>query len=186
MSEEERLTKLKSEVIDKDVLVYLNNMFSKLKIEIGSNNVKGSLFELMNSGKLRGWCWQSSDTLALFMPDYDMVLRGLLHFSEKKVIYHGFVEFKYRDKAYIFDPCFGLINSKELYFKTLEVELKGKTTAKAVKDYFFKRLNKSTVHNIYGDEEPNSPMFKNNTNYRDIVVMDNQVVEITAHYNMYK
>ena len=171
--EDEKITILKSEVINKEILIYLQNMFKRLNIEV-RNDYKGNLFELMNDGKLRGWCWQSSETAALFMPDDTIVLRGILNFNEKKRIYHGFIEFNYNGKKYIFDPCFGLI-----------VELKGKTTARAVKDYFLKKLNHSTVHNIYGDTEPNSPMFKNNTNYRDIVVMDDQIVEATAHYNIY-
>lgn len=182
--EDEKITILKSEVINKEILIYLQNMFKRLNIEV-RNDYKGNLFELMNDGKLRGWCWQSSETAALFMPDDTIVLRGILNFNEKKRIYHGFIEFDYNGKKYIFDPCFGLINTKENYLSVLNVELKGKTTARAVKDYFLKKLNHSTVHNIYGDTEPNSPMFKNNTNYRDIVVMDDQIVEATAHYNIY-
>ena len=57
--EDEKITTLKSETIDKEILVYLQNMFKRLNIEV-RNDYKGKLFELMESGKLRDWCWQSS------------------------------------------------------------------------------------------------------------------------------
>ena len=184
MFNEEKIVLLKSEPIDKEILLYLQNKLKRLNVEV-RNDYKGNLFDLMQSGKLRGWCWQSSETVALFLPDTDKVIRGNLHFNEKKIIYHGFIVFKYKDNEYVFDPCFGLINSKDNYFKVLKVEIKGKTSARAIKDSFLKKLNNSTIHNIYGDDDPNSPMFRNNTKYRDIVVMDDCVVEATAHYNMY-
>ena len=227
MKKNERLEILYNEKINKNVYSYLKEMLENLNIEI-LGDYKGNLFELMMDRKLEGWCWQTTETAALFMPDDVTIYRGNLYFekynnlyhinveSEYKTYYHGFIGFTYQDKEYIFDPCFSLINSKELYFNTLNVEIKGQTTAKDVKEYFINYINNPPKGNhyysiethkamerfmekfyseemlekiksevvIHDKEDPNAPMYRNGSGYRNVEIEDNKVKSLTVHYYM--
>ena len=97
MGEKERFDILENEKIDKKVYYYLKNLLNELKIEI-SNRYEGNLFDLMKKGKLEGWCWQTTETAALFMQDNDIVYRGDLYFNKYKTYYHAFIQFDYEDK----------------------------------------------------------------------------------------
>ena len=68
------------------VYFYLKDMFENLNIEI-VGRYQGKLFELMKSGKLEGWCWQTTETAALFMPDDVAIYRGDLYFNKYKTYY---------------------------------------------------------------------------------------------------
>ena len=140
MDERERFDLLEKEKIDKEVYFYLKDMFENLNIEI-VGRYQGKLFELMKSGKLEGWCWQTTETAALFMPDDVAIYRGDLYFNKYKTYYHGFIVFNYKDKDYVFDPCFCMINTADLYFNTFEVDVKGFTTAKEIKEFFINYIN---------------------------------------------
>lgn len=140
MGEKERFDILENEKIDKDIYYYLKNLFEQLNIEILGRYV-GNLFDLMKRGKLEGWCWQTTESAALFMQDDTVVYRGNLYFSDHKTYYHSFIEFDYEGKKYVFDPCFCMINTSELYFNTLNVDVKGQVTAKEIKQYFINYIN---------------------------------------------
>ena len=83
MDEKERFDLLEKEKIDKEVYFYLKDMFENLNIEI-VGRYQGKLFELMKSEKLEGWCWQTTETAALFMPDDVAIYRGDLYFNKYK------------------------------------------------------------------------------------------------------
>lgn len=213
MGEKERFEILEKEKIDKKVYFYLKHLFDELKIEILSY-YQGNLFDLMKRGKLEGWCWQTTETAALFMPDDIIVYRGNLYFNEYKTYYHGFIEFNYENKKYIFDPCFCMINTSELYFNTFNIDIKGYTTAKKIKEYFFNYiqnpLKEENKYNldiisstdkfmkkffgddylekrekeiiIYGVDNPSSPMYRNNSGYKNIIIENKKIKSLTAHY----
>lgn len=212
MGEKERFDILNKEEIDKNVYYYLKNLFEQLKIEILGKH-EGKLFDLMKRGLLEGWCWQTTETAALFMPDDDMVYRGNLYFDEYDTYYHGFIVFNYEDKKYVFDPSLGFINSLDLYLDTFNVDIKGKVSAKEIKNYFINFVNNSPKKDysnysdkdmalinmvrelffdpnrepeivIYGKEDPNDPMYRNGSGYKNINIENNKVKSLTVHYYM--
>ena len=132
---------LEKEKINPDIYYYLNKLLKKVYVEV-VNKYEGNFFDLMLQGGLEGWCWQTTETAALFMPDDTIVYRGDLHLkNDCSTYYHSFISFVYDNVEYIFDPCLCLFNTKELYFKVLDVEIKGMTTSKDIKEYFINYIN---------------------------------------------
>ena len=110
MGEKERFELLKNERIDKEVYEYLKSLFENLDIEI-LNKDKNKLFKLMKAGKLEGWCWQTTETACLFMPDDTLLIRGHIFLDTYKIFQHSFIFFNYDRSYYVFDPCLNLVNS---------------------------------------------------------------------------
>lgn len=79
----------------------------------------------MKRGKLEGWCWQTTETAALFIPDDTIVYRGNLYLEDYKTYYHSFIEFDYEGEKYVFDQCLCMINTSDLYFNIFNVDVKG-------------------------------------------------------------
>ena len=215
MTEQERFKILANEHIDKEVYLYLKNMFDELNIEI-MGRYNGILFDLMRSGRLEGWCWQTTETASLFMPNNSVIYRGNLFFNEYKKYYHSFIQFEYDHELYVFDPCLCLINTANLYFKILDVEVKASITAKEIKTYFMEYIsnppkkerhysaeteaaadrfmrkffgddyaaNKEKEVVIYGNDDPTTPMYRNNSGYKNVVIENKDVKSLTVHYYM--
>ena len=158
MEQKERFDILKKEKIDIKLYYYLKSFFEHLNIEI-LGRYKGNLFDLMKSGKLEGWCWQTTESAALFMQDDVLVYRGILYFNDCNTYYHSFIEFEYEDIKYVFDPCLNMINTSDLYFKIFNVDIKGQVTAKEIKEYFINYIN-------------NPPKKENYSSSNAIIIMD--------------
>ena len=69
--------------------------------------------------------------------NYDVVLK----FASNKLYYHSWINFKYKGKEYIFDPCLQILCEKKYYQKIFEITVKGKVTAKKVKEYFLNYIS---------------------------------------------
>lgn len=200
---------IQEEQIDKNVYIYLKSFFNQLTIE-KFNGYKGKLFDLMRNGELEGFCWQTTETIALFMPDNTIIYRGNLHIKNIGAYRHSFIEFHYNGKEYIFDPSLNSIDTKEHYFKILRVEIEGHTTSKQIKDFFMcyvnnplkrynyiseevKYLEDRYLKQVYGkninniilihdEENVNAPMYRNGVVYKDIEIEKNMIKSLTAHY----
>lgn len=188
MGEKERFSILEKEKINNKVRNYLKELLQKLTIE-GWNRTefKGNVFDLMEDNALEGWCWQTTESMALFMPDDTIVYRGDLSFDPITDYYHSFVQFEFEGKKYVFDPCLCLINTSDLYFSTFEVKVKGKATSKQIRKKFFERLEKAKAEDkkdvmIYGGDNPSEPMFRNSSEYRNMSIKNNKIIKLTAHY----
>ena len=81
MNERDRFNILENEKINPNVLLYLKSILQNLNVEILGRE-SGPFMKLSNRGKLEGWCWQSTESAALFMPDDTIVYRGNLKFEE--------------------------------------------------------------------------------------------------------
>lgn len=110
MGEKERFDILSKEKIDKEVYYYLKNNLENLNIDI-LGKYEGNIFDLMEKGRLEGWCLQTTESAALFMKDDTIIYRGNLYFDDYKTYYHSFIEFDYDNKKYVFDPCLTMINT---------------------------------------------------------------------------
>lgn len=184
---EERIKYSSSKKADSEVFKYLSSRFNNLTIEYVKTYrtyIKGNILDLMEQGLLDGYCFQTTETACLFLNDDDYIERGYLKFSMDKFYYHSWICFKYNDKEYIFDPCLGLLCEKDLYTKIFETDVKGKVRANEIRDDLIMKIASSNerdeVH-IVGNEDVNSPMYRNDTGYK-FEYENGKVKKLTAHY----
>lgn len=135
MSEREKFEVFASLALNQEVFNYLKSHFDNLTIEI-LGKYAGNIMELMNLGVLCGWCWQTTETAVLFLEDDVYIERGNLKFEKDKNYYHSWIVFNFKGIEYVFDPCLQILCEKNIYDKVFEIEVKGKVTARQVKDYF--------------------------------------------------
>lgn len=206
LTEIERFAKIRMHKVPKDVYEYLKSLFDNLHIEI-VGKYEGNIIDLMNRGVLEGWCWQTTETASLFMPDDAYIERGNLHFDMHNLYYHSWINFQYKGVEYVFDPCLQILCKKEYYDKLFEIEVKGKVTAKEVKEYFinyisnppkkevneeFERVFKTIFGKsdfdrtkgevvIEGEENPNAPMYRNGVGYKT-TLENGKIKKLVAHY----
>ena len=114
----------------------LNNLY----IEV-LGKYEGSLFELMPVGKLEGWYWQTTESAIVFFNDDDYIERGNLRFDERTPeYYHSWICFKFDDTEYILDPSLNFLCKKSDYSKIFEIDVKGKVSAKAVREELIRQF----------------------------------------------
>ena len=154
LTEEEKFKILRSKRIDTKVVEYLMNKLNNLHIEV-LGKYEGSLFELMPVGKLEGWCWQTTESAIVFLNDDDYIERGNLKFDERTPeYYHSWICFKFDGTEYVLDPCLSFLCKKSDYSKIFEIDVKGKVSAKAVKEELIKQIttlkeNNSESHKAF-------------------------------------
>ena len=140
LTKEEKFKILRSKKINPQILEYLINRLSKLHIEV-LGKYEGSIFNLMHDGKLEGWCWQTTESAIVFFNDDDYIERGNLKFDERRPkYYHSWICFNFDKTEYVLDPCLDFLCKKEDYFKIFEIEVKGKVTAKAVREELIRQV----------------------------------------------
>lgn len=205
LTEMERFDKVRMHKAPTEVYEYLKGLFDNLQIEI-VGKYEGNLIDLMNEGLLEGWCWQTTETASLFMEDTSYIERGNLKFDMYKLYYHSWINFKYKGKNYVFDPCLQILCEKSYYDRIFEIQVKGKVTAKEVKEYFFnyisnppkKETNQEVseiMKMIFGEpsertkgeividdeENPNAPMYRNGVGYKT-ELENGKIKRLVAHY----
>lgn len=205
LTEMERFAKVRMHKAPEEVFEYLKSLFDNLHIEI-VGRYEGNLIDLMNRGVLEGWCWQTTETASLFMDDSSYIERGNLKFNLYNLYYHSWINFKYKGIEYVFDPCLQILCRKSYYDKIFEVQVKGKVTAKQVKEYFInyisnppkKETNEEVseiMKMIFGEpsertkgeivindeENPNAPMYRNGVGYKT-TLENGKIKRLVAHY----
>ena len=206
LSQKERFEIIKSNKVDKKVYEYIKNHFNNLTIKI-LNKYEGNIIELMNKGALEGWCWETTETAILFMDDESYINRGNLKFNSNRSYYHSWINFKFEDIDYIFDPCLQIICEKEIYDDVFEVDIRGSVTAKQVKEYFINYITNPPKKNytpeinyitnkffsedaldklknevvVHDKEDPNAPMYRNGVGYKT-TLENGKIKKLVAHY----
>lgn len=205
LTEMERFAKIRMQKVPSEVFNYIKSFFDNLHIEI-VGKYEGNLIDLMNRGVLEGWCWQTTETAILFLPDDSYIERGNLKFDLYKLYYHSWIIFSYNRKKYVFDPCLQILCEKSYYDKIFEIQLKGKVTAKQVKEFFInyisnppkKETNEEVsqiMKMIFGEssertkgeiviedeENPNAPMYRNGVGYKT-ELENGKIKRLVAHY----
>ncbi len=126
---------------DIKVLRYLRNILKGLYIEVLGED-EGAIFELMSSGALEGWCWQTTESAIIFFDEDDYIERGNLKFGYGYPdYYHSWICFKFEEEEYVFDSCLNMLCKKSDYYKTFSVELKGSVSAHDVKTELLRQMN---------------------------------------------
>lgn len=137
------LNKQLSSKVNLDIVKYLIEKTNGLYIEI-LGDYDGVLFDLMYNGRLEGWCWQTTESVILFLNDDDYIERGFLYFDERTPnYYHSWICFKYNEIEYVLDPCLNFICKKEDYTKVFKATVKARVNAKDVKKEFIKQITNS-------------------------------------------
>ena len=196
--------------IDNKVIEYLIEKFSNLYIEI-LGDYNGSLFDLMHSGRLLGWCWQTTESVIVFLNDDDYIERGNLYLDKyNPKYYHSWICFKYADIEYVLDPCLNLICKKKYYDKIFRPEIMGKVISKDVKEELIRQIKLAKKENnieenkhlklfmktffdnkymeekkeeviVHGPEDANTPLYRNGAGYKT-EIEDNKIKKMTVHY----
>ena len=207
---EETIKILNSKKINNKVIEYLIEKFSNLYIEV-VGDYKGSLFELMYSERLLGWCWQTTESAIVFLNDDDYIERGNLYLDKyNRKYYHSWICFKYDDIEYVLDPCLNLLCKKKHYNKIFKPEIKGKVISKDVKAELIRQIKLSKKENniegnehlkffmktffnnkymeekkdeviVHGPEDVNTPLYRNGAGYK-IEIEDSKIKKMTVHY----
>ena len=203
LTERERFKILNIKGVSPKVIEYLSQRFQNLIIEV-CGDYEGNIFELMQKGYLEGWCWQTTESSIVFLNDNDYIERGNLKFEEYKYYYHSWICFTFENQEYVFDPCLDLLCKKSLYSKIFEPEVKGKVTAKEVRNSLIDNIENPKIKRKYedeiwkkvwgdlyelkkkeiqvsGDDNVNSPMYRNNTGY-NATIENGKIKKLIAHY----
>lgn len=186
LTEEERFKILHSKKIDSKVIEYLMEKLNNLYIEVLSD-YEGSLFELMPVHKLEGWCWQTTESAIVFFNDDDYIERGYLLLDEREpYYYHSWICFKYKNVEYVLDPCLNFLCRKKDYFKVFEIYVKGKVSAKAVKDELIEKItfyktNKKELMFYESSQDANTPFYRNGAGYTADIEND-KIRKLKVHY----
>lgn len=142
LTQEEKFKILRSKRISTKVVKYLMKKLNNLYIEV-LGDYEGSLFELMARGKLEGWCWETTESAIVFLNDDDYVERGNLRFDEETPeYYHSWICFKFNNTEYVLDPCLSFLCKKSDYSRIFKVDVKGRVSAKAVKEELIRQVSK--------------------------------------------
>lgn len=145
LTEEEKFKILRSKRIDTKVIEYLMSKLNNLYIEI-LDQYEGCLFELMPVGKLEGWCWETTESAIVFLNDDDYIERGNLNLDARTPeYYHSWICFKFNGTEYVLDPCLSFLCQKSDYAKIFEIDVKGKVSAKAVREELIRQLTAPKV-----------------------------------------
>ena len=205
LTEIERFTEIRMHKVPQEVYDYIKSFFDNLHIEI-VGKYEGNLMDLMEIGVLEGWCWQTTETASLFLPDESYIERGDLKFASNKLYYHSWINFTYKGKQYIFDPCLQILCERKYYHQIFEITIKGQVTAKKVKEYFISYISnppkkerneefENVFRTLFGEpsertkgeivihdeENPSAPMYRNGVGYKTI--LDNgKIKKLVAHY----
>lgn len=140
LTKEEKVKILRSKRIDTKVLEYVMNKLDNLYIEV-LGEYEGYLFELMTVGKIERWCWVTTELAIVFFNDDDYIERGNLRFDERTPeYYHSWICFKFDGIEYVLDPCLGFLCKKSDYSKIFESDVKGKVSAKAVREELIRQV----------------------------------------------
>ena len=145
---------------------------------------EGSLFELMSVGELEGWCWQTTESAIVFLNDDDYIERGNLRFDERTPeYYHSWICFKFEGTEYVLDPCLSLLCKKSDYLEIFEIDVKGKVSAKAVREELIRQVTapKKKEVIVHGPEDVNTPLYRNGAGYKT-KIDKGKIKKLTVHY----
>lgn len=210
LNQEERFKILEENRADIEVYKYLKKKLENLTIEV-CGDYEGKVLDLMGRKGLEGWCWQTTESSIVFFEDSDYIERGTLIFDKYSDYWHSWINFKYKDREYTFDPCLDFLCDKKLYQETFETEVKGIVSADVVRDELINRIlnpkpqrtnyssNNQMVNDfmkkyfsdslerykdeihISGNDDVTSPMYRNNTGYK-AEICDGKIKKLVAHY----
>ena len=178
-------------LVEPKVLRYLEKKLELLKVNVPSQNHPEPVLDLMHSKLLEGWCWQTTETVSIFLDDDAYIERGYLILYPCDYYWHSWIYFNFEEETYVFDPCLQKIISKDSYYKIFKISEDdevgiAKVTAKEVKKDFLERLsitqNTSNISTyISGNDDKFSPMYRNSTKYT-VTFNNSTITSITAEF----
>lgn len=196
-----RFKVVQSKSASKEVQEYVRANVANITINIGGDYI-GGVEELSRRKLLEGWCWQTTETIALFFQNANVV-RGYLHLNERDKYYHAWLYFKYKNSEYVYDPCLNFLSRRRIFDKVFTPEIETIIPAEEIKETFiydmedpekkktwefansfFKELFKS--YEEYGNSvrysnDVTHPMFRNNSRYK-AEIEDGVVKSLKVHY----
>ena len=170
----------------------INEKLQPLTISIGSDDNVSSI-QMINSGKLEGWCWQSTAFMSVFFSDSGVVSRGDLRLPTYRAgqsdYFHSWIELVYKGKEYVFDPSLNDLRLKDDYYKEFNARIKGQVSAEQIKQSLIQFANNNNEEcryfpgsiSIPGTNNMEDPFFR--TNSRVVAEIKNdRVLKLHARF----
>lgn len=184
LNEKQRFKIIGSNQVSSSVNRYLAKKLRNLRINI-VQSYEGKILKLMKKGVLEGWCWETTETAIIFFEDNDYIQRGNLKFDNQTLYHHSWICFRFKEKDYVFDPCLSILCEKEIYDKIFEISPLGKVSAKEVKNAMLELATPNENTLIKGNEDENSPMYRNNTEY-NVIIEEEKIKGLKAYYHYHR
>lgn len=184
LNEKQRFKIIESNQVSSSVNKYLAKKLRNLRINI-VQSYEDKILKLMKKRVLEGWCWETTETAIIFFEDNDYIQRGNLKFDNQTLYHHSWICFKFKEKDYVFDPCLSILCEKEIYDKIFEISPLGKVSAKEVKNEILELVTPNENTLIKGNEDENSPMYRNNTEY-NVIIKEEKIKGLKAYYHYHR
>jgi len=125
--------------------------------------------EMINKNRLQGWCWQSATFLSIFFDNEDIVLRGNLtlppqvwsDFYHGEDYFHSWVELKYENETYVFDPALNYLCKKDDYYKEFNARPSQQVSVLKIRESLINLISDSQEEPVYipGTNKIDAPFF---------------------------
>ena len=121
--------------------------------------------------------------------------------------YHSWIVFHFKDELFVFDPCLQYICPQKLYYQVFAIskhDILGTVTSKSVQEYLIYKIKHPKKKNndyslskffeqfiserqkketyIMGDNNINSPAYRNSTGYTAKFDATGKIESLLAHY----
>jgi len=136
---------------------YVNNNINGVTISIDKLDSTGSTtvnvcnldripaMQMCKTGKLEGWCWESTTFLSIFFDD-SIVSRGelSLYSWSFRPYFHAWIEIVYKNKNYVFDPALSLLMDRKKYYSKLVKQINEQVESNKIREALINCINNNT------------------------------------------
>ncbi|MDD4937642.1 MAG: hypothetical protein PHX34_01280 [Candidatus Shapirobacteria bacterium] len=149
------------------------------------NNI--SAIEMVNKGKLEGWCWQSTTFLSIFLGNEDIVSRGKLSTLptySKGDYFHSWIEIKYGNDKYVFDPSLNYLDRKDHYYTEFSAKVLGQVQAMNIRTSLVDLVENVKEEAIYisGTNKIDDPFFRTNSKTLVKIGSNNEIEQLNVRF----
>lgn len=117
--------------------------------------------------ELEGWCWQSTTFMSVFFDNSDIVSRGnlILPSYSRGEYFHSWIEIRYENDYYVFDPSLNYLMKKDDYYQKYNVELKSQILIQKIKLGLIDLIENSKDGSVYipGANDISDVFFRTNS-----------------------
>lgn len=164
---------------------YIHILIDSLYIEVDNEN-KGIANEMIKYGNITSHPFETTISIIPFFKPQDELVRGRITISNKHVLEHAWIKFKFNERVYIFDPDINLLVPETIYYKIFKPQELAKLTADQVKNDILKTLsnkpNEDNWHEITQSDDINASFYKVNMSVRGENIK-RKILTLTTRYH---
>lgn len=210
---EEKIKYINRQKIPIEVGDYLIDRFKNLIISVPVYNQEhreDNILNLMFDGLLEGWCFETTESAIVFLDNYDYIERGNIYIDDNNPnYYHSWINFKYKNIMYVFDPSLNILCTRNTYIKLFNPQVISIISSMIVKDELINQFNRKMIYtssdladfirekipgfykeiikknsesiNIESSEDVNKPIYRNSSNYQ-LTIKNNMIKKLKVRY----